>query len=129
ATTPSTTLVPPAMASTPCAPPLNPTYTSAACHKPLETVNCPTPESAMIVSSLVAVSSPPVIQTAPVAAARLPMCRNDVSVLVPPATVNVPCEPVFVPTYISRARNVPLEIVICPTPWKPTTVELLVMLG
>src|SRR5206468_605021 len=100
----------------PCEPALRPTKTLLASHVPLDMVHCATPEKPTVVSLLVTTRSPPVTHTAPVAAVRSPMCRNEVSVLVPPATVNVPTEPVLVPTYISRARKVPLETVIWPTP-------------
>src|ERR1041384_4239420 len=119
--------VPPATVSVPCEPGFSATRTLPASHVPLDTVNCPMPEKPTVVAALVMMSRPPVIHTAPVAPSLPPKLIIDVSVLVPPAIVNVPTELVLVPTYISRARNVPFEIVICPTPLRPTKVVLLVM--
>src|SRR5438309_1878491 len=103
-------LVSPAMVNVPREPVLVPTYMSRARNVPLEIIIWPTPDTPTSVSLLVTTSSPPVTHTAPVAAGRPPTLRSDVNVLVPPATVNVPTEPVLVPTYRLRVRNVPLEI-------------------
>src|SRR6266850_3186010 len=101
------------MVSVPCR-----TDTILAAHVPLETVIWPKPGSPKAVDWFETASCPPVSQTVPVSPEMATLRLREVTD--PPAMVNVPCEPVRSATLRFRLTNVPLEIVIVPTPVRPT---------
>src|SRR5207249_976533 len=89
---------------------------------PLDRVIRPTPATPIIVDAeaLVTVSCPPVTHTVPTTPPTSPKERFDDNTVVPPAIVNVPCEPAVLATCTSRAIHVPLDTAICPVPPCPT---------
>src|SRR5437879_3433685 len=99
-----------------------PRKTFAACHVPLDTVNCPTPKNPTRVMPLVTTNRPPVSHTVPVAPAS-PMRKYDDTVLVPPAIVNVPWELAFKPTSRLFSDNEPSFIVSLPLSRLPMNVD------
>src|SRR5437879_3759104 len=99
-------LVPPATVNVPWELEVYPTYSPPVWNVPLDTVICPTPLSPTPVTLFVTISCPSVIQTAPVAFALKATSRNDEKMLVPPATVSVPCEPARKPTHTTSACQV-----------------------
>src|ERR1043166_7747473 len=75
--------------------------------------------------TLVMYVSPPVTLTMPVEVHAVePMIIEDTIEFVPPLTFKVPLEPAFCATRTVLACQVPLEVVIRPTPLSPTNVPL-----